>query len=521
MTSTRLLGLDFHAAVRWTIVVAITTGVLLLFRDQLDKAHVALAYLLVVLLGSARTGRRAGIGLAILCFVCFNFFLLPPYHTLAISDSRDWLVLLAFLITSLVAAQLLYRAQHEAAAARERGEEINRLATLGAETLSAGRAEDATHAIARVIQATLDLGSCDIYDAGQDGAEFRRVGHAARPDHEPARDERIESMFDYAIENDAVIVRRLAGGVHVIANEADASRAPGLTQSDANVVVMPLHVRGAGVGILQLADDKAIQLNEPQLRFAAALAYYAALGVERVRLTAEAERAEALRAADRLKDALIAAVSHDLRTPLTTIKGLAHDLARGGDDRALTIEKQADRLNRLVADLLDLSRLRAGALELTPELNSAEDLVGAALAQISGLPRAADVYVAMPENVILGRFDFVHSLRALVNLIENALKHSPANSRVELSITRTNGQIAFSVLDRGEGIAHDELERIFEPFTRGRHVDPAIGGAGLGLSIAQGLATAQGGSVAHAPRPGGGSIFSLFLPAAHLPETES
>ncbi|MGQ0560639.1 MAG: sensor histidine kinase, partial [Gemmatimonadota bacterium] len=176
---------------------------------------------------------------------------------------------------------------------------------------------------------------------------------------------------------------------------------------------------------------------------------------------------------------------------------------------------------RLVADLLDLSRLRAGGLDLKPELNAADDLAGAALDQIGGLPGAADVRVVMPGNVVVGRFDFVHSLRALVNLLENALKYSPSGAPVELLIERDDDHVNFSVLDRGPGIPPDEAEHVFEPFVRARNIKSTATGAGLGLSIARGLAAAQGGSIRHQPRAGGGSRFTLSLPAADAPVAAS
>ncbi|MEA2693920.1 MAG: hypothetical protein QOJ16_3307 [Acidobacteriota bacterium] len=246
------------------------------------------------------------------------------------------------------------------------------------------------------------------------------------------------------------------------------------------------------------------------------------LAAERVRLIAEAEHAEALRQADRLKDALLASVSHDLRTPLTTIKALAHDIARGGDERAAVIEQQADRLNHMVADLLDMSRLNAGGLTMEPEINAAEDLVGAAIQQVSGALHGRELRtdLAWSEPVLVGRFDFVHSLRILVNLIENALKYSPAETPVDIGVARQAEWLALSVADRGPGVAPSERERIFAPFYRPAGVSPDVGGAGLGLAIARRLAEAQGGTLVYAERPGGGSVFTLRLPAAALPEEE-
>jgi len=355
----------------WMGTLVVVTVALVWVRGDLNQAHATLIYLLVVLGGSASGGRALGFTLACACFLLIDYFLQTPYDLLSVDKPLDWLVLLAFLVTATVATQLLGRANAEAAAARQRAEEIDRLAALS------------------------------------------------------------------------------------------------------------------------------------------------------VQLAAEAEHAEALREADRLKDALLASVSHDLRTPLTTIKALAHDLAAAGDERAAVIEQQSDRLNHMVADLLDLSRLNAGGVPMQTEINAAEDLVGAAIQQVAGAlgERELRTSLALREPMPVGRFDFVHSLRILVNLIENALKYSPADAPIEVAMRGEGEWIAIAVADRGRGVPPPERERIFEPFYRpaGGTPDGArAGGAGLGLAIARRLAQAQGGTLAYEDRPGGGSVFTLRLPAARL-----
>jgi two-component system, OmpR family, sensor histidine kinase KdpD len=480
----------------WLGVTAALTAAMWALRARLDEAHVALTYLLLVLAGSVRGTRARGVALAFLSFLCFNFFFLPPHYTLAVTDPRDWMVLITFLAVASVATHLIHRARTEAEEARRRAAEVNRLSALGAETLNAGRAEEALHAVADVIRATLRLDACRIYLPGEaDGeapasagiAEARGVG----------------------------VVERMDGTLRLLPDAEP--RIPHVPETAA--LALPLRVRERTVGVLRVARAEGLALDEGEQRFFAALSYYAALGAERVRLAAEAERAEALREADRLKDAVIASVSHDLRTPLTTIKALAHDIAAEGDGRAADIEDEADRLNAFVADLLDLSRLNAGALELRPEVAAAEDLAGAALQRVSGTldGREVAVSIATGDPLLLGRFDFVHSLRVLVNLLENAHKYSPSANPIELSAEREGDRLVFRVADRGPGIPPAEAEHAFAPFYRARGALPDVGGAGLGLSIARRLAEAQGGALDYAPRPGGGSIFTFSLPAADLP----
>jgi two-component system, OmpR family, sensor histidine kinase KdpD len=520
--------LDLASFLLWLAGLALVTVALLTVRARLDKAHIALSYLLVVLGAGASTGRRIGIGLSVVAFVCFNFFFLPPYHSLVVAQPLDWIVLVAFLVTGIVAAQLLARARADAALARQRTAEVDRLSAVGAEALNAGRAEDALTAIAEVMRTTLHVARGEIFVPGRDGMTVVAAAGAPRPANETA-----DAVGPYALRmggtqlvewvsgSGRAALERTDGGVRVSSDDVEASGPLGLDVRGARALLIPLRVRDRTVGVLRLAGDEPIEIDTAQARFLVALSYYAALGIERLRLEREAEHAHALREADELKNALLASVSHDLRTPLTTIKALAHDLRKDGDDRAATIEDEADRLNRFVADLLDLSRLNAGSFTVSPEDNAIEDLFGAALQRVSGTlrERGLRVDVDAGEPLLVGRFDFVHSLRIVVNLLENAAKFSPDGATIELGAERHGEEIHIRVADRGPGVPAGEEERIFEPFYRPGGRFDSGGGAGLGLSIARRMAEAQGGSVRYAAREGGGSVFELRLPAASAGES--
>jgi two-component system sensor histidine kinase KdpD len=246
------------------------------------------------------------------------------------------------------------------------------------------------------------------------------------------------------------------------------------------------------------------------------------LAAEHDQMARETERVRALREGDRMKDFVLASVSHDLRTPLTAIKALAQDEVRTGASHAPEIEEQVDRLTRMVADLLDLSRLRAGKWSFTPELNAAEDVVGAAMRQCAALERGASIIAQLDEAApaLYGTFDFVQTLRILVNLIENALRFTGNGAPVELAAHRDGAHLVFTVLDRGPGIAETERERVFDAFYRPAGSIADRGRAGIGLAIARSLAGAQQGALTHRPRDGGGSVFELRLPAADVDERD-
>ena len=519
----------------WLGAVSGLTAIMLPVRASLDKAHLAFVYLLLVLGASARAGRSIGLTVSVLGFFAFNFFFVPPYHTLVVADPRDWIVLAAFLLTSATAAQLLARASAEATAASERADEVDRLSTVGAEALNAGRAEEALAAIATVIRDTLRVERCEMYERGPDQGLMRLASVSPAPavsaDEDPGFprsttavagiDPDGQELVEWVANHGRVAVEQEDGRARRATGGSIATDAEGILAQPVRAVLVPLRVSDRIVGVLRLASARPWMLDPPRRRVLGALSYYAALGVERVRLVAEGEHADALRHTDELKNALLASVSHDLRTPLTTIKALAHDIRCEGDGRAAIIEEEADRLNRLVGDLLDLSRLAAGGLGLTPDVTAVEDLLGAALQQVSGAPGGRDIVVLVDpaEPLLLGRFDFVHSLRMLVNVIENALKHAP-QSPVEVSARLAGQAVEIIVADRGPGVEPSERERIFEPFYRPQSSAGRAAGAGLGLSIARSFAEAQDGSLRYEPRDDGGSRFVITLPAAGVSDGE-
>jgi two-component system sensor histidine kinase KdpD len=442
------------------------TGLLLQIRGQLDKAQVALVFLLVVLGGSASGGRALGIMLASVAFLVFDVAFLPPYNTIRVTDPADWIVLVAFLLTGIVAAQLLERQRQEADVARLRTAEIDRLAMLGAETLNAPRPEDALKAIANVIRDSMRTERCEILIGDDD------------------------------------------------APRAHADESPALPSRTLRI---PLRVRERIVGAMHLSATRPFLLSRDQQRVLGALSYYAALGVERVRLAAAEDETLALRRADRLKDALLASVSHDLRTPLTAIKGIANEIARGEDPmRALLIEEEADRLTVLVNNLLDLSQLAAGEMHIEQGVNTADDVIGSALQRVEpAFPdRQFETSLAEPWVDLVGWFDFVFTMRILTNLLENAAKYGPADTPVRLAAWRDGPRLFFAVDDAGPGIPLDERERAFEPFVRGAGRPAGARGTGLGLSIARRLADAQGGGLTFAPTATVASRFVLWVPAA-------
>lgn len=471
----------------WIAALGVATAALLVVRARTSVAHVAIAYFLMVLVASAVHGRRVGLLLATACFLAFNFFFVAPYGTFSVHDPVDWIVLLAFLATSAIAAQLLHRAQSAAGVAQTRAHEMERLAALAAEALQAPRAENAAVVIARVIRQELGMELCELYLRETEGDRLKLIARAS------------------------------SRGSEEVSGNPDSTRSAAevILAADVRTLLIPLEVTRRQVGLLRLHANEPIPLHIAEHAFAKALAHYAALGLERVRLSGLAEHANALREADLLKDAVLSAVSHDLRTPLTAIKATARQIADGGDSRAGLIEAEADRLNQYVTNLLDLSRLKAGAFPVAIDIVPVEDLLGAVLQHVAAVSKGRDINVSIAEeeSVLIGRLDFVLTLRALSNVLENALRYSPDSACVEVRGSRKGEWVFIEIADRGAGIRKEDEQKVFEPFQRATTAGNSAG-VGLGLPIARRLIEAQGGTLSFAPRDGGGAIFTARLPAA-------
>lgn len=478
----------------WTlslVALVLATALLRIIRADVQQAHVVLVYMLIVLAGSASGGRVLGLVLAVLGFLCIDYFFQAPYDLLSVGSGLDWFVLVAFVATAVLAANLLARAQAAAARAQHRTDEVTRLSRLGAELLGAGTAENALAAIAEKVRETVNAETCIVYRVVESGAER---------DVEPL----VECGTGATVGKGDVLA--------AVQRNEPIWRNGGLE--------IPLSVHDRTVGVLGVASNTRLRDDEAARRLLEALTYYAALAVERVTLVAQIEQTEALRESVRVREALLASVSHDLRTPLSTIKVLAQDSANRRDpdssaSNARVIEEQADRLTGIVSNLLDLTRLRSSAFVVHADVNAAEDLIGAVARQVTGAlgGHALERRIDETGPVLLGKFDFVQSQRILVNLIENAARFSPELAPIVFSAWREDDSLVFSVGDSGPGVPPVERERIFEPFYRIRSASADVGGVGLGLYIARALAEAQGGTLTYEQRREGGSTFVLRLPA--------
>ncbi len=467
-----------RASIIWGLILAAVVTALEAMRASTDVAHIVLTLLLVVIGGSIAGGRLLGFTLALVSTELIDFFFQAPFEVLSVPKPLDFVVLLAFFATAFVITELLARARQEAAAAQARASEVETLSRLGADTLRYASAREALDALSALVCRVVGADSCVVL-----------------PRDEPLPADCRGTELDVAELN------------------ADARQ---LIRAES--VAIPLRAEGARIGTLLVRSRRGLSLDAAQRRLLAALSYFAAVGIERERLVSEAAYSDALRESQRAKDEVFAAVSHDLRTPLTTIKVLAQSGAERGERSAVAIVEQADRLARLVNDLLMVSRFRAGNLPLVAELNTVEDLIGALLRQVEGVRdgRAIDVHVDFESPALVGQFDFVHTLRILGNLVDNALRHTSQGGAVDLRAERDGSMLMLAVGDRGPGVDPAERSRIFEPFYRPAGATRDGGHAGLGLSIARSLAEQQGGTVEFAPRDGGGSLFILRLPAADV-----
>jgi two-component system sensor histidine kinase KdpD len=288
---------------------------------------------------------------------------------------------------------------------------------------------------------------------------------------------------------------------------------------------LPLRSSARTIGALSIEyTDQDRNLITDERRFLASFASQVALALERAQLVEKARQTRLLEETEKLQTALLNSISHDLRTPLASITGalssLLEDAALLSEDARtdllLTAWEESIRLNRLVGNLLDMTRLQSGALKMVCQPNDVEDLVGASLAQMPRRLHGRVVRSKIPPGLPLVDIDLALAVQALVNLIDNALKFTPLDKPIEIEAYAEGEYVVVAVKDRGPGLPEEDNERLFNKFFRGQasptQENSSVGGTGLGLSIAKGIVEAHGGAIWAANRPGGGAVFSFRLP---------
>ncbi|MCI0548397.1 MAG: sensor histidine kinase KdpD [Candidatus Rokubacteria bacterium] len=482
-------------------VVAVATGIAWAMYPTFERSNLVMLYLLGVVLVAMRAGRGPSAFAAVLAVAAFDFFFVPPYLTFAVSDTQHLVTFAIMLVVGLVVSSLTVRMRAQAESARERE-----------------RRTAALYAMSRELATTRGIGAL--------------AGIAARHVAELFAS-RVAVLLPGA-EGRLEPAPGLTGGFEVDASDRGVSQwvyehgqPAGLgttTLPGASALYLPLIGSRRTLGVLGVrpADPHLFEAPEP-LHQLETFASQTAQAIERASLAQEAQDAQVRAETERMRSSLLTSVSHDLRTPLATITGAASTLLDEGAELAAgtrrelleAVHEEAERLNRLVQNLLEMTRLESGALALRSDWHPLEEVVGAALGRFGKRLVGRVVATRLPADLPLVRIDDVLIEQVLINLVDNALKYTPPESPIEIAAWPGDGQVVVEVGDRGPGVPAGKEERVFEKFYRGG--DAHGRGVGLGLAIAEGIVKAHGGRIWAERRPGGGLAFRFTLPASGAP----
>ena len=443
-----------------------------------NPTTVALTLLLAILVIATRWGLIESIIASLAAMLGFNYFFLPPIGTFEIADSQNWVALIAFLFTAIVASQLSVRARRRTAEADARRREVERLYALGQAMLMSGSVRTTVRDTVNSIMRTFEISGAVLFSKMED--EFFR----SDPNTLTISDEQLRWI---------------------------ASSEEPLIDHHRQFAIVPIRLGGQVLGSLGFIGST---LSTAALN---AVTYLVAIGIERARSLEEGSKTEALRQSESLKAALLDALAHDLKTPLTSIKGaVSHLLAKPRDaeeTELLTIaNEEADRLNQLVVEVIEMARIEAARFHPDRSAHAVGEIISAAVKAQEDALKGRRVELQIAEPLPDADVDFEFIQQVLKQLLDNAVKYSPPDSPLIISAEMAGEKIVISVTDRGKGIAEDEQSRIFEKFYRGRASRDQVLGTGLGLSIAKGIIEAHGGKIWVTSQPGKGSIFSFALP---------
>jgi two-component system, OmpR family, sensor histidine kinase KdpD len=500
-------GASQEAPIHWPpyllVLVAVSAVSLVnyLCLPLLGYKAAGFVFLLSMLLLSLVVPLGAVLLAATLSALVWNYFFIPPLRTFHISDTEDTMMVLSYVVAAVVTGTLTHRIRTRGRLIRKREERTELLYGLARRLVAQSDISGAMRGLAEQVRTHL-AGALDVMVAGRDGSL--------------PRDAALNSVWLTSDKERAVALwafehKRRAGWSTDTLPMGTALYLP---------LVGPL---GASVGVLAFKPERDLPLTQDDENLLSAIAHQLALSCERERLRAEVQHAEQMRESERLMQAVVDSVSHELRTPLAAIAGTASALATDqvASDvhrrRELTDELLAtsERLNRVVGNLLDMSRFSAGAMSIQRDWHDVGDLLRAAQAATRQELKDHVVTVRHDEHLPLVRVDHRLLEQAVANLLSNAAMHTAPGTAVELAARSADGCLSISVSDRGPGFPESAIPSLFEKFFRAEGTPP--GGVGLGLAITKAIVEAHGGSVRAANRPQGGACVTVSLPIESQP----
>lgn len=505
--------------------------------------NISIVYLLVVLALASTRGRYAAILASIVASLSFDYFIVPPLYIFTMYRVEEWIALGVFLIDAVLTGHLASALRQRAQQASRREYETRVLYDLVRETTHEEEPRRQLEVIAHAIQevfASWGVQECAILQPDEHKT-FQLQSHSEQmhlsPEVQAAASWVMQHQQRVALSDEATrpfatrIVRHVLTPFYTSAQKMRCSTwfLPLLVgQRSVGVLYLRVLEQQGGMKWAEQLEESFAQSNS-QGRFFATFLDQAAALIERGRLRSENMRIELLQRTDALRSALLSSVSHDLRTPLAIIKASASSLLQEDVDWdeeerhsfALIIEREVDRLNRLVGNLLDMSRIENGAIKPEKEWYSFPALLVDVLERLHPLLQDRQVCLHVPDNLPPVELDYLHIDQVLTNLIENAVRYTPASTPIEIEARYAEGELMVSIADRGPGIPAHDLERIFDKFYRvltsrqqGK-AEVAPAGSGLGLAVCKGLVEAHGGHIWATAREGGGVTFTFTLPVGN------
>lgn len=488
------------AYVQALAVTMLCTLVGKLMLPRFAEANIVMVYLLGVVYAAWRLGRGPSILAAFLGVAAFDFFFVAPHLTFAVADTEYLVTFGVLLVVALTISTLMVRLRQQADEAWRRERRTAALYGLSRDLAHTRGLENLLRAAVRHIHEVFDSQAAVLI-----------------PDEAGRLAPRASAPADFSLpEHDQAVAAW-------VLDRGQAAGAGTATLPSASALYLPLESGEQRVGVLALRAGPATDLDSPEQRhFLETFANQTAMAIARARLAELAAQAQVAAETERIRGTLLSSVSHDLRTPLAAIAGSAETLLGGGaaldgpTRRELLegIRDESQRLGRLVANLLDMTRLEAGAIALQRDWQSLEELVGSALARLEPLLRDHPVAVDLPPDLPLLHCDGLMIEQVIINLVENAARHTPPGTPIRIGGSLGAGGMALAVEDRGPGLEPGEEVRVFDKFYRRDQGGP---GAGLGLAICRAIVEAHGGRIEAANRAGGGAVFRFELPLGPTP----